>query len=180
MIFLLLWDQQLWIQGRRKCKLMLQTDRQSVRPSLPGIQVVGACVPFQQVALILIQCWRISTKPAGGDLRCTNNKGLAAYKLDGGRRTGTRLFLRMPKVCGKGVDTAECWGIHTLSFPSDCRWKIGRWRDRGIGGSPQHLLHGLCGCLAAILVTSSLMVTSSAQAHATCSRVKQPFQRCAP
>ena len=61
-LFLLLSDRQLWIWGWRKCKLMLQTDRQTDCPRHPN----GRCwVRFQQVALISIQCSRNSLHGTG-------------------------------------------------------------------------------------------------------------------
>jgi hypothetical protein len=77
--------------------------------------------------------------------------------IDGGRRIGTRLFLRMPRMCGKRVDTAE----ESTGFVS-LRSVAGRLEDGGIRGSPQrralHRLRRLCGCLAANFVVSSLLL----------------------
>ena len=77
--------------------------------------------------------------------------------IDGGRRTGTRLFLRMLRMCGKHLDTAE----ESTGFVS-LRTVAGRLEDGGIRGSLQRRalqrLSGLCGCLAAILVASSLLL----------------------
>ena len=56
------------------------------------------------------------------------------------------------------------------------------WKMAGYGALalPNTYFMVSVATLAAILVTSSLIVTSSTQAHATSSQVKQPFQRCAP
>ena len=96
-------DQQLWIQGRRKCKLMLQTHRQTV-PGNPSIRRIDAKYDFSK-----LQCSWSSVGEIPWDRPAVTYCPLirAMPLLDGRRRTGTRLFLRMPRMCGKHFDTAE-------------------------------------------------------------------------
>jgi hypothetical protein len=90
--------------------------------------------------------------------------------IDGGRRIGTRLFLRMPRMCGKRVDTAE----ESTGFVS-LRTVAGRLEDGGIPSSAQTSSSLWLPCCQ---FRRLLIVTSSTQAHATSSHAKQPFQRC--
>jgi hypothetical protein len=161
-------DQQLWIQGRRKCNLMLQTHRQPV----PGIQAFGAQYDFSKLQWSWSSVGEIPwNRPA-----VTYCPLIRAMPLiDGARRTGTRLFLRMPRMCGKHFDTAE----ESTGFVS-LRTVAGRWRNTGLSPTPSSGYTSSSLWLPSYHSRRLLIATSSTEAHATSSQAKQTFQRCAP